>query len=385
MSDITINGGLRNKRGLVILTIYSFPLGRYLLKNKIGRLNINFEGEKIILSRGENKKIIFERIKEQHPLCSMSITKIAPTALKEKVLSSGKQIPVEIIIRDLLSENDLIKNNNTFNHLLPKKVENVRLNKNSCVKVGCFISCYRYGGDKYGCYRFNVRNKIIESVVKRGCKISLVRKGTDFFIVKDDDGMEMGVYKQKKGAALNYVQISKDFLLEEEKELFFKGRWCISREAYVSMKEFGLDVYNFFHDQQEKELARALIERGIKISQPMMHKREGDILLPDIAGQIEVTKIKPVHGVGKRFKNNAHGGGVHINARLCEGFLRVNKNETKIFFVVLHEQWMEYNWVRELYEKITPSVVVIPTNFEDGWNFRVADKLKEELIGKAYI
>lgn len=385
MSDIIINGGLRMKNRSVILTIYSFPFGRYLLKNGIDRLNIDFEEDRIMLSKGKNKKVSFERLKSDHPLCTMAISKIMPLDLKNKVMGAGKQTSINILIRDILTEEDLFNSNNAFNHLLPKERGNLNLDKKNFIKVGCFISCIKYGKnkDKSGSYRFSVRHKVIERVVKDRYKISLIRNGKDFFIIKDDRGMNMSSYKQKKGAALSYVQISKDFLLEEEKDLFSKGRWCVCRDAYVSMKEFGLNICDFFYDQQERELARALIEQGINISQPLMHKREGDILLPDIKGQVEVTKIKPVSGIGKKHKNNAHGGGVHINARLCEGFLRINKNEAGIFFVVLHEQWMEYGWVKKLYEKVKPGVILIPTDFEENWNLKAANKIKNELINKA--
>jgi hypothetical protein len=105
-----------------------------------------------------------------------------------------------------------------------------------------------------------------------------------------------------------------------------------------------------------------------------MGKREADILLPDVNSQIEVTKIMPAKL--KRQKNNAHGEGVHINARLCEGFLRTQKNLVDKFFLVLYKSWGDYGWVRDICIMIKPSVIPIFTDFDEGWAEKVAKEIK---------
>jgi hypothetical protein len=78
----------------------------------------------------------------------------------------------------------------------------------------------------------------------------------------------------------------------------------------------------------------------------------------------------------KKEKNNAHGEGVHINARLCEGFLRVQKGLVKRFFVVFHRAWSNYNWVNDICNIIKPSVIPIFTEFDSGWAEKVSEEIK---------
>jgi hypothetical protein len=105
-----------------------------------------------------------------------------------------------------------------------------------------------------------------------------------------------------------------------------------------------------------------------------MGERQGDIILKNSGIQIEITNL--LHGKASN-KNNAHGEGIHINGRLCEGFLRVKKQETPLFVVVFNEMWLEQKWVEKLVQQVKPEVIVITTNFKDDWAEDVSRKIIE--------
>ena len=173
-------------------------------------------------------------------------------------------------------------------------------------------------------------------------------------------------------------------LVQHQKEVLSKvinfdaGRTAISSKAFLCEKDFDLDISEFFYDERERELAKALKNRGIEIGIPEMGRREADILLPKMNAQIEVTTIMPVK-IGKH-KNNAHGTGVHINARLCEGFVRVTNKKIDTFFVVVHKDWMEHRWVKDLNEMIKPKVVLVPTDFKNNWAEKATEMISSQSI-----
>ena len=129
--------------------------------------------------------------------------------------------------------------------------------------------------------------------------------------------------------------------------------------------------------KDERELAYALLRRNINVRIPEMRKREADIVLKDYGIQIEITHLKPREK--ENHKNSPHTEGVHINARLCEGYLRVTKNKTPLYFVVFNETWLNYKWVGDLISEVKPQVRCITTDFEAGWEEIVANKVKSIL------
>ena len=76
MLKFEVNGGIREKEGKFILTVYSSPFARYLVSNGIGRVNLNFEGETVVISKGAGKKITIERKKEEHPIIVTYVSKL---------------------------------------------------------------------------------------------------------------------------------------------------------------------------------------------------------------------------------------------------------------------------------------------------------------------
>ncbi len=109
-----------------------------------------------------------------------------------------------------------------------------------------------------------------------------------------------------------------------------------------------------------------------------MRKREADIVLTDYNIQIEITATKP-RPQKDNHKNNPHSEGLHINARICEGFLRVAKRIVPYYILIFNKKWMKFKWVHDLCDLVKPKVIIIPTKFEDGWENNLADKIIKNL------
>jgi len=367
---VKVNGGLRTKNKSIVLTIYSSAFSRYLLKNRIKEIGIKFFDKKVEIFPGSEKRVIFERVKEDHPLCILYVSKLISKKVKEELISTKKQKQIKVIIRKFIDRGELIKYNNRIAYREPKK-EKINIPSSELIKVSCHISCYRQNDKMW--YRFNVRHRILEEIAVREEKIRIERVGNKFYILKDKRGIEFKLYKNYKGHPLTYISISPSLLTKKEKEIFRKKR-CISFKAFLSSIDFNLDISRFFINKEERELAYALLKTRVKIRIPEMRKREADILIQENKSQIEITKVMP--RINKKNKNTPHTEGVHITAKLCEGFLRIKKKKVNTFFVVFHEEWMKYKWVRNLCEMVKPKVISIPTNFVGDWAKKVAEKIK---------
>lgn len=160
--------------------------------------------------------------------------------------------------------------------------------------------------------------------------------------------------------------------------MFNEGRRCFSTNILFSSKEFQLDIPKFFVNKEERELASALLKRNINIRMPDSRKREADIVLDDYGIQIEITKVSP-RPFPQTHKNSPHCEGLHINGRICEGFLRVAKKVVPYYIVVFKDKWMKVRWVNELKKLVKPEVILITTNFKKEWEDNVADKMISKL------
>lgn len=372
---VEVNGAFRTKKGSIILTIYSSAFARYLLERKMKKVNINFLNGYVEISKGNRKNLGFERVKENHPLCVIYVTKLLPKDLINLLKNTKKQKSIRVIIKNIISKADFIKYNRRISYIEPKK-QKIKIPKSELIKVGCSIACFRQNNRAW--YRFSIRHRVLEEIAIKKEKVMVHRIGDKFYILKDNLGKEFNFYKGKNGHPLAYMQVSPSLITEKEKKIFMNGRRCISFKAFLSSKDFNLDISRFFMTPEERELAYSLLKQNINIRIPEMRKREADIVLQDSYTQIEVTSIMP-RSKEARIKNNPHGEGIHLNARFCEGFFRVTKKITPCFFVVFHKEWMENKWVRDLCDLIKPRVIGIPTDFKNNWTKEVIRKIKQTL------
>jgi hypothetical protein len=362
---IEVNGGLRMKKGGYILTVYSFPFARYLQEKNIKRMGVKFSESCFEIYPGTEEKIHLERVNKKTPICVIHVGRLLPRGVKDMLIAIKKQKSVKVIVKNFLEKEQLIKYNKRIVYKEPKK-QKIYIPKSDLVKVGCFISCFRK--NNASSYRFNIRHRILEEIAMKKDKIRIHRDNDKFYM-----GLEFKLYKNKKGHPLTYLMISPSLLNKTEKELFKKRR-CISFKAFLSKKEFDLDISKYLTNKEERELAYALLRNKINIRIPEMRKREADIVIEDNNSQIEITRIMPRKNDSS--KNNAHSEGIHINGRLCEGFVRVTRENINKFFVVFHKEWIQCGWVRELCKRVGPRVIAIPTDFLKNWAEDVANKIK---------
>lgn len=379
--EISINGGLRAKKRDLLLTLYSTPLARILMDKKIKYLDVEYTSDQFILRPGTQRSIVIERKRENRPLSLINVGRFIPTDLKLILRSEKKQRRVKIVLKNITTNKELLFYNNGINYT---EVDNINLDipESEKIKVGCYVSCFR---NKNGFnYRFAIRHRILEEIAVKKEKVVIARnKKGEFILKRDKRGRTFNLYKDKKGHALSYMQISPSLVTKKEKRLFESGRRCVSSRAYLSRKEFNLDISQFFMTKTERELAYALLKRNINVRIPEMRKREADIVLKDSGIQIELTNLKPREK--ENTKNSPHTEGVHINARICEGYLRVSKGLVPSYFVVFNKSWLNYKWINDLILIAEPQVNCITTDFEFGWEKHVADKIKSILDRKGVL
>ena len=156
--EIEVNGAIKRKGNTFMLTIYSSPFARYLISSGIKEVNLEFCQNKIFLSEGNMKNLIFERVKEDHPLTLLYIGKLIPEKLRGKVIENKKQLPIKINAVGFISEDELIKYNRGITRAEPKKYT-LTTSKNQLLKIGCFISIYIQNRKK------NYKIKIIKHIL----------------------------------------------------------------------------------------------------------------------------------------------------------------------------------------------------------------------------
>jgi len=376
---LIINGGLRFKKDRFLLTIYSTPLARLLLSKNIITFEIIFNEEMnlFIISPGKTFKGLIERQKEKHPLLIINIRRCLSNALKNKLIDEKKQKSVKVNFLDIGQSEDVLKFNRT--NKCPPLINsaNTFITPSDKITISCHISGFRNKTNFN--YRFNVRHKIFENIAKNKEKIIFLRTKTGEFIIKKDfRGFPLHFYKGKNRGCLAYMQISHLLITEKEKEKFLSGRRAISNKLSISLKEFNINLPDFFSTKDERELASALINEGIKIRIPDARKREADIVLLGSNVQIELTHLKPQKP--EELKNSPHSEGVHINARICEGYLRVSKGIVPLYIVIFNKDWIKNTWLKDLIEQVKPEVICFVTDFNDFWEMKVSKEIKKILI-----
>jgi|TARA_Y100000310_G_C20699639_1_gene828523 hypothetical protein len=373
MKEVVINGGLRAKDDrTVALTLYSTPLARLMVDKNMEYLNVSYENKHFILKGGTQKKICIERKKEDCPLCVLHVGKIIDKELLKELKKDRKQRRMKVILKDIISSGELLEYNKIISYIEPDKNMSTIIPESDVINLACNISCIRL--KKGFCYTFSIRNKILEEIALKKEKVMILRNGNGEFIIrKYGKGNTFNLYKSKSGYPKVYMPLPPSLIKNEENELFENGRRCFSSRALLSEKEFDLDISKYFVVKEERELAYSLMKQNVSIRIPQMGKREADIVLKDVGAQIEVTNIMPRKG--QRHKNNAHGEGSHLNARLCEGFLRVTNKIVPYYFVVFNKAWMDYGWVEDTCDLIKPKVIPLVTNFKDNWAEDIAKKI----------
>jgi hypothetical protein len=373
MKVVTLNGGLRVKpNNDVTLTLYSSSFARILQSRDITSLDIKYEDGKFTLSPGSSRKISIER-KEYNPLCVTRVARLIPQELRKELSSTGTQKKVQVVLKNLVGPKDLKSHSKFYNYPHVDDFD-FNLTREDTTRVAGSINCFRH--KKGLTFRFSIRHRIIGDIAKSKVKILIGRnhKG-DFILRKDERGIPFCLYLSKGRSAFAYITISPDLIKKFESDLFFQGRRSIPTKVYFSRNEFGIDISKYFIVKEEQELASGLLQLGFNIRIPQMGKREADIVLRRSKVQIEITRIKTRRNP-RSSTNSPHTDGIFINARICEGFLKVSKKIVPLYIVVFREEWLDFKWVRDLIATTSPEVFCLTTNFNKGWEEQIAREIK---------
>ena len=110
----------------------------------------------------------------------------------------------------------------------------------------------------------NIRHRILEEIALKKEKVLICRdKNGNFIIRKNHNGNSFNFYKNPDGHPLAYMQVSPSLIQEKENNLFKSGRRCFSSRAFLSSKEFQLDVSKFFMNKEEKQHCSNLMRNYI--------------------------------------------------------------------------------------------------------------------------
>ncbi len=374
MTEITLNGGLRLKKGNkdVTLTIYSTPFARIMQSKESHLLDVQYMGGKFFLQPGFTRKISIER-KTTSPLCVTRVARLIPQQLRKELSSTEKQKKVQVVLKNLVTLKDLESQSKFYNY--PHVDDfNFNLIREDTTRVAGSISCFRH--KKGLTFRFSIRHRIIGDIAKSKVKILIGRnhKG-DFILRKDERGIPFCFYSGKGRSPFAYITISPELIRPSEYKLFSQGKRSIPTKVYLSRNEFGIDISKYFIVKEEQELASGLLQLGFNIRIPQMGKREADIVLRKSKTPIEITRIKP-RRKSRSNTNSPHTDGIFINARICEGFLKVSKKIVPLYIVVFREEWLDFKWVRDLIATTLPEVFCLTTNFNKGGEEQIAREIK---------
>lgn len=203
VKKLEVNGGLRKKAGGIALTIYSMPLARYLFKNNFRTLEVCYKNRKIIVRHGTKNKLHFERLKQDNPLGIIYVARLLPYYLKEEIKNSKKQKRIGVIVKNIITNKELIKYNNQIRY---KEAENLDTNipQNEKINLACHISCFRNKSSLN--YRINIKHRILKEIALRKEKVLICRnKKGDFIMRKKSEGIPFSFYECPRGYPLAYM------------------------------------------------------------------------------------------------------------------------------------------------------------------------------------
>jgi|GEM_PF-3228488 len=370
--QLNLNGSLRLKKKAIALTICSAPLARILVEKKINYVDITYAKDTLKIKPGTTHKVHFERLTGS-PLIIIYVSKVLPIYLANKVKENlGRTIKISALVEQIINENGLVKYKKSIRYVIP--AEGLELKANDICEFSGHVTKINDAGPSY---QLRLKHKIFERIAENKAKILIFRKNNLFCIKHHKDGITLNLYKDAKGHPMAYAPIPPILVNDSEKTLFDTGRRSIKSRVCVSPSDFNLELYNLFLVREERDLAKELIHRGIKVSLPDVRIRSGDLLLKENNAQIEITTIMPN---SNKQKNGPHGSsGAHINARICEAYLRTKVLGVKSFFVILNQAWADYTWINDLIELIEPNVKVLFTNFTDKWQIDASKEIVRSL------
>src|SRR3989344_4216516 len=184
-------------------------------------------------------------------------------------------------------------------------------------------------------------------------KVSVLRE-EDFFIVKKDEtGNKLNLRTKELITCISGRAILND---QERKMLQGKAtKFSFPVKIKLLAEEFGLDKYSLYPDEDAAKLGRMLSTHNIQIPNRIMTPKafphDLEFLHQNKKIVIEITQVRPGKENYLNFRHQPQGGSVRahifdIYRKCVKAALSGERNI--IGFVILHEDWKNFNHVAEL-------------------------------------
>lgn len=239
-------------------------------------------------------------------------------------------------------------------------------------------------------YYLNINSRLLGKYLmglKNKIKVKVLRDNKRFIINVNRNG---NVLRGDRRGPLTCI--SKDFLnLKEQEQLKSQfTKYSLSCKVDIKPEEFGIKKYDLYPDQDAAKLACSLEEKGFEIPERIMtpYSFNHDLVFNYRNKQIliEITRSKPSKVNDRNFKHQGIGSNIWAHVfdvyRDCATD-KLNKNNKKIGFVVISENWKTYNHIQSSKQELKlVNCYYIFTDFSktdwfDDVSAQIQNKLKE--------
>lgn len=170
------------------------------------------------------------------------------------------------------------------------------------------------------------------------------------------------------------ICIPKEILTKSEIETLNKKGW-LPIELKLNIESFGLKTEDFYNVNEEKEIAKYLIENNIEIKIKNISDPY-DIYLPEYSSCIEVHNSIPGYSdLVTRHKIRP----AMVRLRILEAIFLTQMNRINNFFLVFNEGWSKGKYIQELNKNLNKKIHIIYTNFKDRWYESVGNEILKKL------
>lgn len=346
--------------------------------NLIGRIVKNNKGTKLLVI---HSKKLSERVNDNKNNISIKNywdgLAISPKGDIHVTIAAKKRL--QIAITNLVKSNKIFLNDKKNVKIYLN--ENVwGVNKNDLISKGIGLpisndapndlitknAAIRVNNRKY---YLDISSKKLHDLAKNSrIKCLFIMKENSIIIVRSEEFNARKLTPHSKKRV--QISIPKELLNNDKiKKLGEKG-W-LPLKLQLNLKTFGLEISDFYHVKEEKDLVRYLISKGIKIKikEPA---DPYDILLKEKDFGIEVHNS--LSRDGDLVTRHKIKPGM-IRLRILEADLLVRTKELSTFCLIINKEWENGKYIQEIIDKVDKNVKVFFTDFKNKWYEEIGDKL----------
>lgn len=237
-------------------------------------------------------------------------------------------------------------------------------------------------------YRLIIYNsKLSRLLVGKKERAKLVKKGDEFFLIKDNSGNVLNPSPEHQTIFMSVSKIYseiKDYLPLKNKSNTLKIKIRLTPNDWGLHK---LDV--FLETKEERDLAEKLIFLGYKIEPITYNDKDklehacADLILYNGEHKIpiEITITAPSESEALSGTNSPHGHQwTKVSGRITPLLVYSSENSLKSFMII-NKKWEKYNHACYLIDKLKNlNCFVLLSDFSGNWSTDIANKINEIVI-----